>query len=92
MKAIIMMNGHTLSQDQFKVCSAMATMVSNIKNATNSSEYKGHEIRHYQSQLHGLKWAAVLIGIPESVIYDITLKNNIRGYQNLNKMTETIYF
>ena len=81
-----------ISDNQFKICSAIATMVSNIKTVNDSDEYRGLEIITIEAQIHGLKWAAILIDTPQAVVYDIAIGENIQGYQNLNKMTEITYF
>lgn len=76
-----------LTKNQFIICSAIATVVTNIEQSDNES----YAYDQRQS-LHGLKWAAVLIGVSDKLIYDIVINKNIKGYQNLNKLTQKVYF
>ena len=79
---------YEITEDQFRVCSAMATMINNIDNASDDITQQQNYLHH----LFGLKWAAALIDTPDMVIFDITINKNIKGYQNMNKLSEVTYF
>ena len=92
-KIVTKQNGEfTLNNDQFKVCSAIATEVSNIQAAYSSDEYLASKIEQWQYKRQGISWAATLIGVPWQVIYDIEINKNIKGYINLNRISNVVYF
>ena len=75
-----------LTRDQFNVCSIIATKVSDLKDADPK------ERNYIYNVLHGIKWAAIAINVPFQVIYDIEIEKNIKGYKNMNRLTEVTYF
>ena len=83
----------TLNAEQFRVCSAIATIVSNIRNAEiYGDSYLVTKIEYWRIKMEGISWAATVMGVPWQVIYNIEINKNIKGYINLNRISDVVYF
>ena len=88
MKTIKTIHGEfTLSNEQFKICSAIVTKISDLPECIkNENDY------FHSGILSGLKMAADFANVPSQILYDIEISKNIKGYQNMNKLSEVVYF